>query len=97
MASRTPDLTYSEAQEVSQFVHRCEHLRWRQGRGALPDEASYVHECWLPFPVPPFAAALAEAGEPGGTWCPLIDPALRDRAWSEWLALPADQRNPQNP
>lgn len=62
---------------VARFVHRVDHLQWRQGKGPLSSEGDYVGECWLGVP-PQWALDRAEAGEPGSRWCPLITPELAE-------------------
>ena len=66
-----------ELVEMNRFVHRVFHLRWRKGLGPVP-EGAMVGECWMPWPVPDWALALAASGAPGSQWCPLINPALSE-------------------
>lgn len=73
------DLTPHEAEDVERFVHAVEHARARKGIG-LPETAT-VHMCWN-YPIgdlPTWADQAAAAGKPSVTWCPVLDPSLRDR------------------
>jgi hypothetical protein len=68
-------LTDEELQEISRWLHRVDHLRWRKGLWVLP-EGEMVAECWMPDTAPEWALELAAAGEPGSRWCPQITPSL---------------------
>lgn len=64
--------------EVNRFIHRILHLRARKGRESYAEACMASDECWSPLdgPPPAWASALAEAGEPGSRWCPIISPEL---------------------
>lgn len=69
--------------QVTPWVHRVVHMWARQGKFEYPAEKNLIVECWH-YPVfediPDWADALAEAGEPGSQWCPILTPELRSRA-----------------
>ena len=60
-----------------QFVHLYEHYVMRK-RG---QEITLIVDCWQlvwfgPDSLPPWAEELADAGEPGTRWCPILRPEL---------------------
>lgn len=69
-------------EEVNRFVHRLLHLRARRGLEPFAEACLIADACWqiLDGPVPDWAVDLANAGEPGSRWCPVITAGLRGEA-----------------
>lgn len=67
-------------QEMDTWIHHVEHAIWRKTNRPLP-EHQMASECWSAYcGYPPlWALALADAGEPGVSWCPQLVPELAQR------------------
>lgn len=63
--------------EVNRFIHRALHLRARKGIEPYAEACLISDQCWpITEPPPQWALDLAEAGDPGSKWCPVISPEL---------------------
>jgi hypothetical protein len=69
------------APEVERYIHRLVHLQARRGLYGGAEACMVSDQCWsvLDGPPPTWAIDLANAGEPGSQWCPIISPDLRRR------------------
>ncbi len=64
--------------EVERYIHRLVHFRTRKGIDDHHEARMVSDSCWNVLDAPlTWAVDLAEAGEPGSRWCPIITPELR--------------------